>query len=57
MAATNSLIGRTSPVEGSMTSIVSPAKSTNTFSPAAWLCRIDGRSRLLKAPYCSQNQL
>ena len=44
-------------VIGSITSIVSPAKSTKTFSPAAWLCRMLGRKRLLKARYCSQNQL
>jgi len=37
VAATNSFMGRTSPVVGSTTSIVSPAKSTKTFSPAAWL--------------------
>ena len=62
MAATNSFIGRTSPVEGSTTSIVSPAKSTNTFSPAAWLWRMVGRSRLLPGavllaePDCSQTR-
>ena len=41
---------RLPPVAGSTTSIVSPAKSTKTFSPAAWLCRMLGRSRLLNAP-------
>jgi hypothetical protein len=48
MTATNSY-GRTSAVVGSTTSIASPAKSTKTFSPAPWLCRIVGRNRLLKA--------
>jgi hypothetical protein len=35
-------LGRASPVEGTAASIVSPAKSTETSSPAAWLCRILG---------------
>lgn len=42
--ATNRCDCQTSPVPGSMTPIVSPAKSTNTFSPATWLCRIVGNS-------------
>ena len=39
-AATNSFMARASPVAGSITSIVSPAKSTNTFSPPTCVWRI-----------------
>jgi hypothetical protein len=34
------LVSRTSPVIASNTGMVSPAKSTNSFSPAAWVWRI-----------------
>jgi hypothetical protein len=45
IVATNSRACQTTPVAGSVTPIVSPAKSTNTFSPATWLCRIVGDRR------------
>jgi hypothetical protein len=40
MTATKILAARTSPVSPSNTGTVSPAKSTNSFSPAAWVCRM-----------------
>ena len=42
--ATNSCAVRTSPVWGSITSIVCPAQSTNNRSPAGWRWRITGDS-------------
>jgi len=39
-AATKSFMAGTSPVAGSITSMVSPAKSTNTFSPPTWFWRV-----------------
>ena len=40
--ATNTCAARISPVAGSVTSTVCPAKSTNSRSPAGWTCRIVG---------------
>jgi hypothetical protein len=45
------------PVAGSITSMVSPAKSTNTFSPAAWLWRMVGDVRRFQAAKCTQNHV
>ena len=44
MQATNSLACQTSPLPGSITLMVSPAKSTKTFSPPTWLCRMVGET-------------
>ena len=52
IAATNSFMARASPVTGSITSIVSPAKSTKAFSPPTCV----GRTRPFQASKCSQNQ-
>jgi hypothetical protein len=38
--ATKILTARAAPVTASKTGSVSPAKSTSSFSPAAWLCRM-----------------
>ena len=45
------------PVAGSNTAIVSPAKSTNSFSPATCVWRIVAEMRRRHSPYSSQNRL
>jgi hypothetical protein len=46
-----------SPVVGSKTGMVSPAQSTNSFSPARCVWRIVGEMHFLQSLYRSQNQL
>jgi hypothetical protein len=38
-------------------SMVSPAKSTNTFSPPMWVWRIVGRARFFQASKVVQNHV
>ncbi len=50
MQATNGLACQISPLPRSTTPMVSPAKSTKTFSPPTWLCRMVGETWDFQAP-------
>jgi hypothetical protein len=48
--------GMISPVRPSTTSPARPAKSTNSFSPAMWVWRIDALSAGISFPCCSAKE-